>query len=276
MTVKVVTDSTSDMPKDLARELGISIVPLYVYFGPEVFKDGVDITHDEFFRRLITGNVLPRTSQPSVGDFLDVYRTIMEAGDEVVSVHISSKLSGTVNSARSAAQELPDARIELVDTKLASLGLALVAKAAAEAAKAGASLQEVGRVAKEVSQKVDLFFVLDTLEYLYKGGRIGRAQALLGSLLSLKPVLKVVDGEIHPYDKVRSRARALGRLREIARDGGPYEEIAFIHEAAPGEVAAMGSDLQTLAKEPVITGQIGPVIGTYTGPGVVGLALRKP
>ncbi len=275
MTVKIVTDSTSDIPPELAAELGVTVVPLTVFFGEEAFKDGIDITRDEFMQRLTTGGVFPRTSQPSPGDFLEVYKKLTEAGDEVVSIHISDKLSGTLNSARSAVQALSGARIELVDTQLASLALTLVVRAAAVAANGGAAVEEVARIAEQTASKIDLFFLLDTLEYLSKGGRIGKAQALIGGLLSIKPVLKLVDGELHPHEKVRTRAKALARMKEIAAAGAPYEEIALIHELAAEDVQAFEDVLRPLSKAPLLVGLIGSVIGTHTGPNVDGFAMRR-
>jgi DegV family protein with EDD domain len=275
MAVQIVTDSTSDLPDDLAKKLGITVIPLTVFFGEQAFKDGVDLTKEEFFERLATGNVLPRTTQPTVGEFVEIYKPLVEAGDEIVSVHVSGKLSGTINSAQSAALEFPDAKIEIVDSGLASLALALVAKAAAEAANGGASQADVVKVAKDTAGHIDLYFVLDTLEFLQKGGRIGKAQAVLGGLLSIKPVLKVVDGEIHPHEKVRTRAKALQRMRDIAKAGSPHAEIAFIHVATPEETKLFEEYLAPLATEPLISGRIGSVVGTYTGPGVVGFALRR-
>ncbi|MCH8848869.1 MAG: DegV family protein [Chloroflexi bacterium] len=275
MTVKIVTDSTSDMPPELAAELGVTVIPLTVFFGEEAFKDGIDITRDEFMTRLTTGGVFPHTSQPSPGDFVEVYKKLTEAGDDVVSIHISDKLSGTLNSARGAVQELPNARIELVDTQLTSLALTLVVRAAAVAASGGATAEEVVRIADEASSKIDLFFLLDTLEYLSKGGRIGKAQALIGGLLSIKPVLKLVDGELHPHEKVRTRAKALARMKEIAAEGAPYEEIALIHELPAEDVREFEDVLRPLSKAPLLTGRIGSVIGTHTGPNVIGFALRR-
>ena len=275
MTVKIVTDSTSDMPPELVAELGVTVVPVTVSFGAEEFRDGVDITRDEFMKRLTSGGVLPKTSQPSIGDFLEVYKALTEADDQVVSIHISAKLSGTLNSARGAVQELPDARIVLVDTELASLALTLVVRAAAVAANGGATVEEVARIAEQTASKIDLFFLVDTLEYLSKGGRIGKAQALIGGLLSIKPVLKLVDGELHPYEKVRTRAKARERMKEIAAEGAPYEEIAFIHELPAEDVQAFEDFLQPLSKAPLLVGRIGSAIGTHTGPGVIGFALRR-
>ena len=205
MAVKVVTDSTSDIPPDLAEELGVAVVPPMIFFGAEGFKDGVDITKDEFFEKLTTGDVMPTTAQPSVGDFLEVYRPLAEAGHDIVSVHLSGKLSGTVNSARLAAQEMPDATVEIVDTGLASVGVTLAVKAAVDAVAGGGSAAEAADAARKAAEETEVFFVLDTLEYLKRGGRIGGAQAALGSLLSLKPVLRLVDGEVQTSEKVRTR-----------------------------------------------------------------------
>lgn len=275
MAVKVVTDSTADLPPEVAEQLGVTVVPLTVFFGDEAFKDGVEITNDEFFTRLTQGPVLPRTTQPAVGEFLEVYQPLIDAGHEIVSIHISAKLSGTMNSAQSAREQMPGARIELVDTQLASLGEALAVEAAAKAAKAGASVEEVASAAREAAEKTELYFVLDTLEYLQKGARIGRAQALIGGLLSIKPVLKVIDGEVAPFEKIRSKAKAHQRLREIASEGAPWEEIAFCHMTSDEEVQGLTEFLTPLSKEPVLSARVGTVIGTYTGPGVVGVALRK-
>jgi DegV family protein with EDD domain len=275
MAVKIVTDSTSDIPPEMAKELGITVVPLTVFFGEEAFKDGVEMGHDEFFERLTKGGVQPRTTQPTPGDFEAVYQAIAKEGNDIVSIHVSDKLSGTMNSARTAAADVSGVRVELVDTQFASLAITLIAKAAAEAANGGASVDEVVAIAREVTGKVDLYFVLDTLEFLQKGGRIGKAQALIGGLLSIKPVLKMMDGEIHPHTKVRSHAKAMAKLKEIVSTGGPYDEIAFIHEAPEDEVTAMVEFATPLTSKPVIVSNIGAVVGTYTGPGVLGFALRR-
>ncbi|MCY4581539.1 MAG: DegV family protein, partial [Chloroflexi bacterium] len=228
MAVKVVTDSASDIPAELAGKLGISVVPCTVFFGAEAFKDGVEITKEEFFHRLTTGDVMPTTTQPSVGDFLDVYRPLAERNYEIVSVHVSGKLSGTVNSARLAAEELPNATVEIVDTDLASMGVALAAKAAVDAAAGGADAAGAAEAARNAAANTEVFVVPDTLEYLKRGGRIGGAQALLGSLLSMKPILKLKDGEVHPHEKVRTKGKAVQRMCDIAASGGPYREAAVM------------------------------------------------
>ncbi|MEK9659259.1 MAG: DegV family protein [Chloroflexota bacterium] len=276
MAIRIVTDSTADLTPALAAELGVAVVPLTVFFGQEAFLDGVEMGHDEFFRRLTSSKELPHTSQPSVGDFLKAYQPLVEAGDAVVSIHISDKLSGTLNSARAAVKELPEgAQVRLVDTRLTCMGQALVVRAASQAAASGASLNEVVAVAEQASADTELYFVLDTLEYLAKGGRIGKAQALVGGLLGIKPVLKLVDGEVHPHEKVRTRAKALARMLDIARQGAPYAEIALIHEARGTDVDAFAAALQEMTPAPVLKGIIGAVIGTYAGPNVIGVALRR-
>ena len=275
MAVKVVTDSTADLPPEVIKELDIRVVPLIVLFGDEAYKDGVEITRDEFFQRLAKGSVHPRTSQPSVGDFVDVYKSLAEEGHDIVSVHISEKLSGTLNSARLAAAELPDANITVVDSQLAALALGLVVKAAAETAGEGESPDAVAGVARDAASKTNCYFVLDTLEYLQKGGRIGKAQALLGGLISIKPILTVRDGEVHPYEKVRTHSRAVTRLREIASQNAPYAELAVIQEGHIETLNGLHDHLKALSNRPTIVGKLGMIVGVYAGPGVVGIALRQ-
>ena len=223
----------------------------------------------------MNGAILPRTSQPAVGDFVDVYRKLAEQGHEIVSVHISDKLSGTMNSARLASADVSEAQVSIVDSGTSSLALGLVVKVAAEAAKAGKSHEEVTAIAQDAFEKTTVFFVLDTLEYLQKGGRIGKAAALFGGMLSIKPILTVVDGEIHPYEKVRTRAKAVAKITEIAHKNGPYAEVAIIHDAGGDEVEMLLKQLEPLSDRSVINGKIGAVIGVYSGPGVIGVALRK-
>ena len=275
MAVKVVADSASDIPAELAEELGISVVPCTVFFGAEAFKDGVEITKDEFFNRLTTGNIMPTTTQPSVGDFLDVYRPLAEAGHDIVSVHVSGKLSGTVNSARLAAEELPNTTVEIVDTELASMGAALAAKAAADAISGGADAAGAAEAARNAAANTEVYFVPETLEYLKRGGRIGGAQALLGSLLSMKPILTLVDGEVHPQEKVRTKAKAVQRMRNIGAEKAPYREAAVIHRVSDEEAGAMAEHLAQFTANPVISAPVGASVGAHTGPGVIGFALWK-
>ena len=275
MTVKVVTDSTADLPSDVAESLSITVVPLYVHFDTEVLRDGVDILPDEFYRRLTEGPVLPTTSQPSVGDFVGVYERLAQDSDGVVSVHISSMLSGTVNSATQAKAQMAAGKpIEVVDTLRASMTTGLVAMAAARAAQDGASLEEVAGVANDSAGRSHCIAMLDTLEYLEKGGRIGKAKALLGSLLKIRPMIRV-EGEVHEMGKERSRQRGIARLQKTAVESGELAGLAVMHSTTPDDAVKIGEELRKLlpeGKEPVIS-QFGPVIGTYAGPGALGIGL---
>lgn len=275
MSVRIVTDSTADIPSPLAQELAIVVVPLNVQFGEVVFRDGVDLGTEEFFRRLVRSPALPTTSQPSAGAFLEVYSRLAAEGAEIVSLHISAKLSGTLNSAQVAKESLDvPCRIELMDSQSASLGLGLTAIAAARAAQAGASFQEVVALVRRRIDATTLLVFVDTLEYLQRGGRIGRAQAFLGGLLNVKPLLTLREGEIHPVERVRTRARALERLYEYAANYVQIEDLAVLHSTSPQEAQGLIRRLGGLFPEQqVLLATYGPVIGTHLGPGAMGVVV---
>ena len=276
MAVKVVTDSTADLPPAMAKELGITVVPLNVHFGTEVYRDGVEILPDEFYKRLVTSPRLPTTSQPTVGDFLQSYQELSQTTNEIVSIHISAKLSGTLNSANQAReQHQGDSRIEIVDSQTGSLGLGLVAMAANQAAQRGARIDEVVKEAQLAIPRVQFFGLLDTLEYLEKGGRIGKAQAFVGSLLRIKPILTCRDGEVHPLEKARTRTKGIDRLCELVQEHMPLVELGVVYSTTPDEALALAQRLQpSLPNGEVFLSQLGPVVGTYLGPGTLGIALR--
>lgn len=276
MTVKVVTDSTSDIPRPLAESLGITVVPLNVHFGDDTYLDGVTMAAGEFFRRLKTGGVFPKTSQPSAGLFVDAYRKLFDGGaTAIVSIHISSKVSGTFNSAVQAKAELGDnAPISIVDTGQASMGLGLIAMAAARAVANRQSASGVTDLATRLSRTARFFGLLDTLEYLHKGGRIGRAQMLLGSLLKIHPILTMQDGVAHPLERARTRARGIERIKGIARESAPLSGLSVLHTTEPEAAQSIADDLKAVAPNGEITiAQFGPVLGTYLGPGALGVAL---
>ena len=278
MAVKVVTDSTSDIPFELAKGLGITVVPLNVHFGTEMFKDGVDISADQFYERLINGPVLPTTSQPSPGDFMEAYDELGKDAEGIVSVHLSSKESGTYNSAVQA-KELTGAKcpIEVVDSQQFSMGLGMVAISAARAADQGAGLPEVVEVARRAIGRSQCIAMFDTLEYLQKGGRIGKAQALLGSILKIKPLIIIKEGQVHELGKARTSAKAIARLQETAKEFAPLESICVLYSTTPAlarEIAQNLSGLLPEGKEPFVA-RYGPVIGTYTGPGALGIGLFR-
>jgi DegV family protein with EDD domain len=278
MTVRIVTDSTSDIPNDTAGSLGVTVVAQNVHFGTETFKDNVTITPDDFYSMLAESTELPKTSQASPGDFKEVYDELGADADGIVSVHVSAKISGTCNSALQAA-ELTSAScpIEVVDSAQASMGLGLVVAAAAEAANRGAGHDEVAAVARDAVGRAQCFCLFETLEYLEKGGRIGKAQAMIGSVLKIKPMIIVRDGEVTPLSKARTFQKALVKMKQTARDFGPLESLAIMHSTTPEAAAAVADDLKDLlpeGNEPYVT-RFGPALGVYTGPGAIGIALLQ-
>lgn len=277
MAVRIVTDSTSDLPPALAEELGVTIVPANVVINDVNYRDGIDMTPDEFYNRLVTGPALPTTSQPSVGTFQAAYQELLGQGDELVSVHVSAKLSGTVNSAEQARASLGDSPpIDVIDSQAASIALALAVIGAAELAQQSASRQEVvDRVRQDLS-RTSAVFALDTLEYLQKGGRVGKAQAFVGSLLSVKPILTLVDGEVHPLERPRNHQRAMRRLVDLTREKGPAARLGVIYSTDAEWAAEIAESLgDLLPREQIVTARFGPALGTYVGPRSVGVAITS-
>jgi DegV family protein with EDD domain len=277
MTVHVVTDSTSDIPQALRDALGITVVPLTVTFGEESFRDGVDMGSAAFFERLQTAKELPRTSQPSVEAFRETYRSLSDGAAEVLSIHVSSRLSGTINAASIAREELSgEVHIDLIDSYNVSLGLGAIVIEAAEAARAGAGMEEVGRVARSAMDRVRWYAFLDTLEYLQRGGRIGRARALAGSLLSIKPILHAEDGEIAPFERIRTRAKAVERLVELALEDALTPRLYVASAGNDEEAHALADRLRPqMPHTEFVTAQFGPVVGVYTGPNALGVCLLR-
>jgi len=266
---RVVTDSTSDVPAEWCERYGIEVVPLSVLFGSEAFRDRVDLSVDQFFVRLRRADRLPTTSAPSPGDFAAAYERLSHECDGVVSIHISGSLSGTVEAARAGAQAVEGFPVHVVDSRCLTVCVAFLCRVAAEAA----SLEEaVSRVEERVPRQ-RILALLDTLRYLEMGGRIGRARALLGAVLDVKPILGVVEGQVHPLDRVRTRSKAIPRMVELLRRDLPVERLAVMHAQAPDDAERIRARLATeLPDVSVEVGQIGAVLGTHTGPGAVGLA----
>ncbi len=274
--IRIVTDSTSDILPEEAARLGVDVVPLTVRFGDEQFRDGVDLDPDAFYRRLATSAVAPSTSQPTPQQFAEVYRRHVDGGDTVVSVHISAKLSGTLQSATLAAQELPGGSVRVVDSTTVSAGMQFLVRGALDDVAAGCSAEEVERRVVERRDRVGVYVLLDTLAYLHRGGRIGRAQSLVGGILNIKPLLAVRDGEVHPEARVRSRSQGIARLLEIARSQAPLGGVAAFHCGAPDLLALIEPQLRAANPGiPLFSGQLGAVVGTYSGPGGVGMALLR-
>ena len=276
MTVRIVTDSSADLPADLVQQHGITVLPCYVLVNDQTFKDGVEIKPDDFYRLLQAEGRFPTTAQPTVADFQEVYRDLAGQGDQVLSIHVSGKLSGTLNSAEQAKASLDGEEIEIVDSQLASIPLGLAVLAAATTASEGGSLQEV---AEKVRQGLSLhhgLFALDTLEYLHKGGRIGKARAFMGSVLHVKPILRLQDGEAHPVERPRNRERAMRRLVELASELAPVRRLAVIHSTDPDRMATLKQDLTgLLPADQIIEARFGSTLGTYIGPDALGVAVTQ-
>ena len=277
MAVRIVTDSTSDIPAPLASELGISVVPLSVIFGDEVFREGIEITHDLFYDKLVRSKVLPTTSAPSVGDFLEVYERVLKETDEIVSIHLSSKLSATYNNACQAAKQLVDkgAHIEVLDSLSVSFGLLFMSAAAARAARNGAGFEEIRKIVDQMIPRAHVYVVLDTLEYVRRGGRIGRARAFLGAVLKVKPILSFEGGEVNPEERVRTKALAMERLLQIATSYR-IKQAGIGYSTNPQEADDLKHRLEAMV--PGIDIQIvrlGPVLGVHGGPGTLGIGVLE-
>jgi DegV family protein with EDD domain len=282
MTIKIVTDSTADLPKGLLEELDIQIVPLKIHFGEESYLDSITLTSDQFYEKLASSEKLPTTSQPSPIDFTDVYERIAEEGDaEILSIHLSGSLSGTVQTASIAAGMVEDkVRVHVLDSKIASYALGMVVIEAARAAREGKTLAACLEAAERVIQTQRVFFVLDTLTYLQKGGRIGKASALVGSLLNVKPILTIDEtGTVAPVEKIRGKKKAVARIIEMVKEyaGDSSVVAAAIYSTGEEEAKVLAEEVARALNvvESVAIGQLGPVIGTYGGPGLLAVSVYK-
>ena len=274
--VAVVTDSSPYIPNQIIEENNIHVVPLTVIWGDENYYDGVDITPVEFYQRLETAKVMPSTSQPSVADFEVLFRKLYQQGFDILAVLLSEDLSGTISSATQAKSMLPEAKIEIINSRTLAMALGFQVLAAARAANQGASLEECKRLVLDARDKAGVIFVLDTLEFLHRGGRIGGAKRFVGTLLNVKPVLAIEDGLVVPLDSVRTQKKALERIVVLIEErtaGHQNIRLATLHANNP-ETAQFILD-QALKRIPVVEqvfSEVSPVIGTHAGPGAVGLA----
>ena len=277
MTVKIVTDSTCDVPLPVANGLGMTVIPLNVHFGEEVYRDGVDISADAFYEKLVKGPVHPFTSQPSAGVFAQTYETLAKDGSEILSVHISSKLSGTYNSAVLGRQAVKTpTRIELVDSGCVSMGLGLLVIALNEKARAGADMERLLELTNELLKRLETYSVADTLEYLQKGGRVSRLRAFFGTLLKIKPVLQVTDGEVHLKERVRSRAQGVERLVGLVQQAGKIQDLSVMYTTSLQDAHALAERLDPyFPKEKARIYQHGATLGVHLGPGALGVTFIK-
>jgi len=275
--VAIVTDSTAYLPEDLVAAYQINVVPLVVIWGEETLRDNIDITPEAFYERLSTSKTMPSTSQATIQAFADVFERLLSEGYDILAVLISSGLSGTLDSAIRAKGMFPDANIELVDSKFTSLPLAYMALAAARAAKHGATLVECKKIAETIRDHTQVYFAVDTLEFLHRGGRIGGAARFLGTALNLKPILQLVDGKIEALERVRTSKKSHDRLIELLKAAVfGFERINMIGVVSAAADTSAAKLLKKINKEfnaeEIMLAKISPVIGTHTGPGTVGVA----
>jgi len=275
MTVGIVTDSVADLSPQLVAELGISVVPLSVRFGDEVYRDGIDLTPDQFYEKLKTSKIFPNTSVPAPADFVQAYDKLSEKTDEILVILVSARLSATYEVARQSIEKMKrKCRVELLDSETATMAEGFIVMTAAKAAQSGASLDEVIEIARQTIHRVDFRAAFDTLDYLRRGGRIGRAQAFLGSMLRINPIIALKDGLVEPAGRTRSRTKAIDLLYEFAAGYSHIEEMAVENTACPDEAEALLERLGAIfPKERIYRSRMTPVIGTHTGPGLLLVAV---
>ncbi|GAB4573562.1 MAG: DegV family protein [Anaerolineae bacterium] len=278
--VALVLDSTSDIPESIATERQIYVIPLHIIWGKDTLRDRVDITPAQFYDRLRQDPVLPTTSQPTPSEFAAIYRQAVEetGADSVLTLTISSDLSGTYASAVQAVK-MVDFPVQVVDLRSASMATTIPALQVKDALDAGATLQEAAKLAHSLAGRTNLFFTLNTLEYLHKGGRIGGAQRLIGTALNIKPILTVIDGKVEAKESIRTRKRALSRLLDILEevvDPSKPMQIGILHGQAPEDASWLEDEIRRrYSPERLFKTQVGAVIGVHTGPGAVGFAVTQ-
>jgi DegV family protein with EDD domain len=268
---RIVVDSTLDLPEEQIREHNIVVVPLNVHFGDETFKDKVELSTDEFFDRLAKVSKLPTTSQPSPGEFIDAYKSIPE-DEPIVSIHIAGQLSGTVDSARLAAKELPDREIRVIDSGNVTWAAGLLAMIAADAIREGRSADEVEKAVLEARPRARLVAILDTLKYAIMGGRVSRVQGAVGGLLRVKPILTCQEGVVGRLPPARTWSQAYDKVVDDIKERGGAERMALINTQAPEAMAELKARLQKeFGVDGILEGTLGAVVGVYAGPGAAGV-----
>lgn len=278
MSIAIVTDSTCDIPAELASAHAIEIVPQHILWGTQSYRDGTELTTQQFYARLEHASELPKTSQPAPGDFADAYQRACTRinADAVLCITVASTLSGTFNSAESA-RSMVDFPVRVVDSHTVSMGLGFAALAAAQAQEAGATLDGTAQVAIRAAQASQILFTLNTLEFLHRGGRIGGARRLIGTALSIKPILEIKEGQVQSVESVRSRKRALARLIELAqrRISKPVQ-IAILQSATDDEADCFADDVEKILNPTrLIRSTFCAAIGVHTGPGVIGFVFNE-
>jgi DegV family protein with EDD domain len=274
--MKIITDSTADLPRELALKYDIEIVPLTIHLGDKSWKDYYDVEPDEYYEILNRTSAFPTTSQPTPQDFVNAYSPFVEKGESILSIHLSSRLSGTFQSALLARSKFPEARIEVVDSLQASFALSMIILICAKKANQGASLEDIADIARQIGSQIETYFSVDSLDYLHRGGRIGKAQAFLGTLMKIKPLLKLVKGEVQPVEKIRTRDRLMNRFVELVEMTVRENSRLLLAVAESDNSEVMTVLLERLVDIPgvslVFRGKIGGVITSHVGPGALGIA----
>jgi len=273
--VKIITDCLGDVPLDVAQDLGITVIPLSVHFGTEVYVDGIDLTTEQFYEKLVISKALPTTSVPPMGTFLEVYERLAEETNEILVITVSRKLSAVYEAALQAISHVTkQVRIEVIDSLTILMAQGLIVIESAKAAKNGAGIDELMELTRKNMQRSEARMAFDTLEYLKKGGRIGKAQAFLGALVKFHPVLGIRDGEIFPISRERSRSRAIDYLRNFVKKYKQIDALAVEEATSPDEAEALAESLADVyPKERIYRSKVCSVLGTHTGPHVIGVAV---
>ena len=279
MNIAVVTDSTSDIPANIAKKNKITVVPLNLHVEDKTYLDNIDISADKLYEMLPSTNVVPTTSAPSAGTFIEVYENLLKSYDQIISIHISSKLSLTHDSAVNAAKEINKKKklVEVVNSETASMALGLTAMIVSDTInKKNIDIEQAKDLSKNLSKRSTFLGMVPSLKYLVRGGRIGKARGFVGSLLKFKPILTMQDGEAHPLVRVRSVEKGINKLKELAQENAPLEKISVLYTTEKDKAEEIAEDIKLFDKkiDPVIA-QLGPVIGAHLGPNVLGLGYIK-
>lgn len=272
--IKVVTDSTSDLPADIIRELDIEVIPIYIIWEGKSYREGLDIKPDELYRKMEAASIMPTTSQPTQADFFRFYNRLNTETEGIVSIHISSRLSGTYNAALEASKSCDTVPIEVIDSRLNTMGLGLVVIAAARLAKAGANLKEVAEEARQTISRIKMLGIFDTLKYAIAGGRVNKTLGNITSILNIKPMLTFRHGEVGLAGAVRTYHKGIGRLADFIKKNSPYKELSIVHSNVPSSVNELLKICDiTLPKDNVYVSQLGVSVGVHGGPGILLVAL---
>jgi DegV family protein with EDD domain len=273
IVVKIVTESTADIPAEMAAKLDITIVPSYVIFGMESYGNGVELTKGQFYKRLATTHEIPKTATPPPAIYEQAYRRLAQETDEIVSIHLAANLSGLYNTAMLAAERVSEIQIAIIDSQQVSMGYGWMVIAAAQAAQQGEPLEKIVSLVERMKNRSYLLAVLDTLEFVYRGGRVSWVEAMVGTLMQIKPIVQVYQGQVELLERARTRTRSLNRLMDLIQSLGPLERAIVLHANAAHYAEQLATRLQILIPDwERLVDQAGVTVASHTGPGAVGIA----